>query len=109
MQVRLRLSEQIAATVRQHAGQRRVHLHDHLRHLVERGLLIDVITMCRVAEAKANERPPHLLEAILETRNLLRSLVAVRDQQALHRAQVEAKREAEQCLGKGGPHANPAA
>jgi len=106
MQVRLRLNDQIAATVRQHAGQRRVHLHDHLRHLVERGLLVDVIALSRVAQEKQIVIPTSLAEAIFETRSLLRSLVAVRDQQTVSRAQVEAKREAERYLGKGGSHAN---
>lgn len=109
MQIRLRLNEQIAAAVRQHAGQRRVQLHDHLRHLVERGLLVDVIALARAGQDKQMVMPPQALEAIFETRNLLRSLVSVRDQQSVNRAQVEAKREAELCGAKGEGHASSAA
>jgi hypothetical protein len=109
MQIRLRLNEQISATVRQQAGQRRVHVHDYLRHLVERGLLVDAMTLSRLAQDKSMTMSQHMIEAVLETRNLLRSLVAVRDQQTVGRAQLEAKREAEQCIGKGGSHASSAA
>jgi hypothetical protein len=94
MQVRLRLSDQIGAAVRQHAGQRRVHLHDHLRHLVERGLLIDAMTLCRVPQSKPPGLSEHIIEAVLETRNLLRVLLAARDPQIVNRAQAEAQAEA---------------
>lgn len=94
MQVRLRLNDQIGAAVRQHAGQRRVHLHDHLRHLVERGLLIDVMALCRVTEAKPLGMPTHILEAILETRNLLRVLLLASDPQIINRAQADTQAEA---------------
>jgi len=109
MQIRLRLNDQIAAAVRQHSGQRRVHLHDYLRHLVERGLLVDVIALSRVGQDKQMAMSQQIVEALFETRNLLRSIVAARDQQTLGRAQHEAKREAEQYIGKGGSHASSAA
>lgn len=109
MQIRLRLNEQVSATVRQQAGQRRVHVHDYVRHLVERGLLVDLMTLSRLAQDKSMVMSQHMNEAILETRNLLRALVAVRDQQTVGRAQQEAKREAEQYGNKGGNHASPAA
>ncbi|BFU96789.1 MAG: hypothetical protein NTNFB02_35110 [Nitrospira sp.] len=109
MQIRLRLSEQISSAVRQQAGQRRVHVHDYVRHLVERGLLVDVITLTRVAQGQSMPIAQQVLESILETRNLLRSLMAVRDQQTVSRAQAEAKREADLCYAKGAHHASPAA
>src|SRR5215469_18437749 len=98
MQIRLRLNEQVAATVRQQAGQRRIHVHDYLRYLVERGLLVDVMTLSRVTQDKSLTLSQQVIEAILETRNLLRSLLSVRDQQTVSRAQAEAKREAELCF-----------
>jgi len=109
MQIRVRLSEQMGAAVRQQAGQRRVQLHDYVRHLLERGLFVDVIALARAGQDKQMVMPHQIVEALFETRNLLRSLVSVRDQQTVQRAQAEAKREAELCVAKGGGHASSAA
>ncbi|MHC9063548.1 hypothetical protein ACYX34_12780 [Nitrospira sp. CMX1] len=108
MQIRVRLSEQMGAAVRQQAGQRRVHVHDYVRHLLERGLFVDVIALARVAQGQSQPMSQQIVEAMFETRNLLRSLVSVRDQQTVHRAQAEAKREADVCFEKGGGHASSA-
>jgi len=109
MQIRLRLNEQVSATVRQQAGQRRIHVHDYVRYLVERGLLIDVMTLSRVTQDTSLTLSQPVLESILETRNLLRALVSVRDQQTVSRAQAEAQREAALCFGKGANHGASAA
>lgn len=106
MQIRVRLSEHMGAAVRQQAGQRRAHLHDYVRHLLERGLFVDVIALARAGHDKQMVMPLQIVEAIFETRNLLRSLVSTRDQQVLQRAQVEAKHQAELCVAKGGGHAS---
>lgn len=109
MQIRVRLSEQMGAAVRQQAGQRRVHVHDYVRHLLERGLFVDVITLARVAQGQSQPMPQQIAEAMFETRNLLRALMSVRDQQTVNRAQAEAKHQAELCVAKGGGHASSAA
>jgi hypothetical protein len=109
MQVRLRLMDQIGATVRQQAGQRRINLHDYLRHLIERGLFVDLVSLSRVVPHVPSPLAPYYLEAILETRNLLRSLVAARDPQAVIRAQADAKSEAEKLSAQGRTHVHPTA
>ncbi|MGQ0555009.1 MAG: hypothetical protein ACT4PN_03570 [Nitrospiraceae bacterium] len=98
----------MGAAVRQQAGQRRVHVHDYVRHLLERGLFVDVIALARVGQDKQMVMPRQIVEAICETRNLLRSLLLVRDQQSVNRAQIDARREADLLLGKGGDHASSA-
>jgi hypothetical protein len=66
---------------------------DYTRLLIERGLLMEGVEMAMQAPI-----PPAwwgLCEAVLETRNILRSLAAARDHGTIPKAQVQAKDEIE--------------
>src|SRR6478672_4826581 len=66
---------------------------DYYRLLIERGLLLESVQM-----AMEKRIPPaywSLCEAVLETRNILRSLAAAREHSTIPKAQIQAKDELE--------------
>jgi len=66
---------------------------DYYRLLIERGLLLESVEL-----AMEKPIPPaywSLCEAVLETRNILRSLAAAREHSTIPKAQVQAKDELE--------------
>jgi len=66
---------------------------DYYRLLIERGLLLESVEL-----AMEKPIPPaywSLCEAVLETRNILRSLAAAREHGTIPKAQVQAKDELE--------------
>ena len=72
---------------------------DYYRLLIERGLLLENVEM-----AMENPIPPaywRLCEAVLETRNILRSLAAAREHSTIPKAQLQAKDELERMKKHG--------
>jgi hypothetical protein len=89
----LRLPTDLAEEVTQRARKRGVADADYYRLLIERGLLLEGVEM-----ANQTPIPPAywgLCEAVLETRNILRSLAAAREHGTIPKAQVQAKDELE--------------
>ena len=89
----LRLPTDLAEEVTQRARKRGVPDADYYRLLIERGLLLEGVEM-----AMQTPIPPAwwgLCEAVLETRNILRSLAAAREHGIIPTAQVQAKDELE--------------
>ena len=95
----LRLPTDLAEEVTQRARKRGVADADYYRLLIERGLLLE-----GVETAMQTPTPPAywgLCEAVLETRNILRSLAAAREHGTIPKAQVQAKDELERMKSDG--------
>ena len=95
----LRLPTNLAEKVTQRARKRGVADADYYRLLIERGLLLEGVEMAMQAPI-----PPAwwgLYEAVLETRNVLRSLAATREHGIIPTAQVQAKDELERMKNDG--------
>ena len=95
----LRLPTELAEEVTQRARKRGVADADYYRLLIERGLLLESVEM-----AMQTPIPPAywgLCEAVLETRNILRSLAAAREHGTIPKAQVQAKDEIERMKSDG--------
>ena len=95
----LRLSAGLAEEVTRRARKRGVPDADYYRLLIERGLLLESVEM-----ALEKPIPPAywgLCEAVLETRNILRSLAAAREHSTIPKAQVQAKDEVERMKSDG--------
>ena len=95
----LRLPTHLAEEVTQRARKRGVADADYYRLLIERGLLLEGVEM-----AMQTPIPPAwwgLCEAVLETRNILRSLAAAREHGTIPKAQVQAKDELERMKNDG--------
>jgi hypothetical protein len=87
----LRLPIDLAEEVTHRARKRGVADADYYRLLIERGLFLEGVEMAMQAPI-----PPAwwgLCEAVLETRNILRSLAAARDHGTIPSAQAQAKDE----------------
>jgi hypothetical protein len=96
----LRLPTDLAKEVTQRARKRGVADADYYRLLIERGLLLESIEL-----AREKPIPPAywgLCEAVLETRNILRSLAAAREHSTIPKAQVQAKDELKRMQDDGG-------
>jgi hypothetical protein len=95
----LRLPTDLADEVTQRARKRGVADADYYRLLIERGLLLEGVEM-----PMQTPIPPAywgLCEAVLETRNILRSLAAAREHGTIRTAQVQAKDEIERMKNNG--------
>ena len=95
----LRLSADLAEEVTRRARKRGVPDADYYRLLIERGLLLESVEM-----TTEKPIPPAywgLCEAVLETRNILRSLAAAREHSTIPKAQVQAKDELERMKNHG--------
>jgi len=95
----LRLPTDLAEEVTQRARKRGVADADYYRLLIERGLLLEGVDM-----AMQTPIPPAywgLCEAVLETRNILRSLAAAREHGTIPKAQVQARDELEKMKNDG--------
>ena len=95
----LRLPTDLAEEITQRARKRGVADADYYRLLIERGLLLEGVEM-----AMQTPIPPAywgLCEAVLETRNILRSLAAAREHGTIPKAQVQAKDELERMKNDG--------
>jgi len=89
----LRLPADIADEITRRARIKGVPDADYYRLLIERGLLLESVQL-----AMEKPVPPAywgLCEAVLETRNILRSLAAAREHGTIPKAQVQAKDELE--------------
>jgi len=89
----LRVPADLAEEITRRARIRGVPDADYYRLLIERGLLLESVDM-----AMEKPIPPAywgLCEAVLETRNILRSLAAAREHSTIPKAQVQAKDEVE--------------
>ncbi len=87
----LRVPVDVAEEITRRARIKGVPDADYYRLLLERGLLLE-----RVEHAMEKPIPPAywgLCEAVLETRNILRSLAAAREHSTIPKAQVQAKDE----------------
>ena len=95
----LRVPSDVADEITRRARIKGVPDADYYRLLIERGLLLE-----SVALAMEKPIPPgywSLCEAVLETRNILRSLAAAREHSTIPKAQVQAKYELEQIKKNG--------
>ena len=95
----LRLPTDLAEEVTKRARKRGVADADYYRLLIERGLLLEGVEMAMQAPI-----PPAwwgLCEAVLETRNILRTLAATREHGTISAAQVQAKDEIEKMKNDG--------
>jgi hypothetical protein len=89
----LRMPANLAEAITRRARIKGVPDADYYRLLIERGLLLESPEM-----ATEKPIPPAywgLCEAVLETRNILRSLAAAREHSSIPKAQVQAKDELE--------------
>ena len=89
----LRLPNELSEEITRRARIRGVPDADYTRLLIERGLLLE-----SVEEPTQAPVPPAwwgLCEAVLETRNILRSIASARDHGTIPTAQVQAKDEIE--------------
>jgi hypothetical protein len=89
----LRMPTDLAEEITRRARIKRVSDADYYRLLIERGLLLESVDM-----ALEKPIPPAywgLCEAVLETRNILRSLAAAREHGTIAKAEVQAKDELE--------------
>jgi len=90
----LRLPADLANEVTRRARLKGVPDADYYRLLIERGLFLESAEL-----AMENPTPPAywgLCEAVLETRNILRSLAAAREHTTIPKAQLQARDELEQ-------------
>ena len=95
----LRVPTDIADEITRRARMKGVPDADYYRLLIERGLLLESVEL-----AMEKPIPPAywgLCEAVLETRNILRSLAAAREHSTIPKAQVQAKDELEQMKRNG--------
>ena len=95
----LRVPADLAEEITRRARIRGVPDADYYRLLIERGLLLESVDM-----AMEKPIPPAywgLCEAVLETRNILRSLAAAREHSTIPKAQVQAKDELERMKNDG--------
>lgn len=95
----LRVTEELSDEVTRRARFRGVPDADYYRLLIERGLLLESVEL-----ALDKPIPPAywgLCEAVLETRNIIRSLAAVREHSMIPKAQVQAKDELERMRNDG--------
>ena len=89
----LRMPVEVAEEITRRARIKGVPDADYYRLLIERGLLLESVEL-----AMEKPVPPaywSLCEAVLETRNILRSLAAAREHSTIPKAQVQAKDELE--------------
>ena len=89
----LRMPTDVADEITRRARIKGVPDADYYRLLIERGLLLESVEL-----AMEKPIPPaywSLCEAVLETRNILRSLAAAREHGTIPKAQVHAKDELE--------------
>ena len=89
----LRLPADLANEVTRRARMKGVPDADYYRLLIERGLFLESAEL-----AMDNPTPPAywgLCEAVLETRNILRSLAAAREHTTIPKAQLQARDELE--------------
>ena len=89
----LRMPVEVAEEITRRARVKGVPDADYYRLLIERGLLLEGVEL-----ALEKPIPPaywSLCEAVLETRNILRSLAAAREHSTIPKAQVQAKDELE--------------
>jgi len=87
----LRLPVDVAEEIMRRARMKGVPDADYYRLLIERGLLLETVEL-----AMEKPIPPAywgLCEAVLETRNVLRSLAAAREHSTIPKAQVQARDE----------------
>ena len=87
----LRLPDELSEEITRRARIKGVPDADYYRLLIERGLLLEGVEL-----AREKPLPPAywgLCEAVLETRNILRSLAAAREHSTIPKAQVQAKDE----------------
>jgi len=95
----LRMPADIADEITRRARIKGVPDADYYRLLIERGLLLESVEL-----AMEKPIPPaywSLCEAVLETRNILRSLAAAREHGTIPKAQVQAKDELERMKNDG--------
>ena len=95
----LRMPTDVADEITRRARIKGVPDADYYRLLIERGLLLESVEL-----AMEKPIPPaywSLCEAVLETRNILRSLAAAREHSTIPKAQVQAKDELEQIKNNG--------
>ena len=89
----LRVPADVADEITRRARMKGVPDADYYRALIERGMLLESVEL-----AMEKPIPPAywgLCEAVLETRNILRSLAAAREHGTIPKAQVQAKDELE--------------
>lgn len=89
----LRMPADLAEEITRRARIKRGPDADYYRLLIERGLLLESVEL-----AMEKPIPPAywgLCEAVLETRNILRSLAAAREHSTIPKAQIQAKDELE--------------
>ena len=89
----LRVPVELAEEITRRACIKGVPDADYYRLLIERGLLLESVEL-----AMEKPTPPAywgLCEAVLETRNILRSLAAAREHSTIPKAQMQAKDELE--------------
>jgi hypothetical protein len=89
----LRVPVELAEEITRRARIKGVPEADYYRLLIERGLLLESVEL-----AMDKPTPPAywgLCEAVLETRNILRSLAAAREHSTIPKAQMQAKDELE--------------
>ena len=95
----LRLPDELSDEITRRARMKGVPDADYYRLLIERGLLLETVEM-----AMEKPLPPAywgLCEAVLETRNILRSLAAAREHSTIPKAQVQARDELQR-MKQGG-------
>jgi hypothetical protein len=95
----LRLTDELSEEIARRARMKGVPDADYYRLLIERGLLLESVEL-----AMERPIPPAywgLCEAVLETRNILRSLAATREHSTIPKAQVQAKDELERMKSDG--------
>jgi hypothetical protein len=95
----LRLTDELSEEIARRARMKGVPDADYYRLLIERGLLLESVEL-----ALEKPIPPAywgLCEAVLETRNILRSLAATREHSTIPKAQVQAKDELERMKNDG--------
>ena len=95
----LRMPTDVADEITRRARIKGVPDADYYRLLIERGLLLESVEL-----AMEKPIPPaywSLCKAVLETRNILRSLAAAREHSTIPKAQVQAKDELEQIKKNG--------
>jgi hypothetical protein len=95
----LRLTDELSEEITRRARMKGVPDADYYRLLIERGLLLESVEL-----AMEKPIPPAywgLCEAVLETRNILRSLAATREHSTIPKAQVQAKDELERMKSDG--------
>ena len=95
----LRLPHELSEEITRRSRIKGVPDADYTRLLIERGLLLEGMEM-----AMQTAIPPAwwgLCEAVLETRNILRSLAATREHGTISMAQVQAKDELERMKNDG--------